>query len=200
MATVKAFIRSSSKKKYEINVAVRFRLCDGRKKQLFHKSEIIVDPDLWDEKKECIKSKVLYNRLKRAIFDKSIVDRKILLIEVYESAENKEELTSEEFERLIDMKLHPENYNIKTNDDRLDFFHQCEVFLDIKNYPQSDLKNYQTMIRMLKRFEMYMSVNTGGQFKWDFQSITVDTIRELERFVRDEHSIINKKSYKFIYK
>ena len=200
MATVKAFIRSSSKKKYEINVAVRFRLCDGRKKQLFHKSEIIVDPDLWDEKKECIKSKVLYNRLKRAIFDKSIVDRKILLNEVYESAENKEELTSEEFERLIDMKLHPENYNIKTTDDRLDFFHQFDVFLDIKNYPQSDLKNYQTMIRMLKRFEMYMSVNTGGQFKWDFQNITVDTIRELERFVRDEHSIINKKSYKFIYK
>lgn len=199
MATVKAFIRSSSKKKYDINVAVRFRLCDGRKKQLFHKSEIIIDPDLWDEKKECIKSKVLYNRLERAIFDKSIADRKILLLEIYEGAENKEELTSEDFERLIDMRLHPEKYDIKVKDEKMDFFHQFQVFLDIKNYPQSDLKNYETMIRMLKRFEMYMSINTGGQFKWDFNSITVDTIRDLERFVREEYKIVNNKTYKFIY-
>ena len=45
MASVKAFIRvSSSKKKLEKEVAVRFRVSDGRKIQLFYKSDILVDP------------------------------------------------------------------------------------------------------------------------------------------------------------
>lgn len=52
MASVKAFIRvSSSKKKIEKEVAVRFRVSDGRKIQLFYKSDILVDPAVWDAKR-----------------------------------------------------------------------------------------------------------------------------------------------------
>lgn len=61
MASVKAFIRVSAKKKNEKGVSVRFRISDGRKIQLFYKSDIIVDPNVWDAKKECIKAKVLYS-------------------------------------------------------------------------------------------------------------------------------------------
>ena len=49
MTTVKAFIRTGKKDK-EVNV--RFRLSDGRSVQLFHKSEIMVSPILWDAKTE----------------------------------------------------------------------------------------------------------------------------------------------------
>ena len=55
MATVKAFIRSSKKDNF---VNIRFRLSDGRNIQLFHTSEILVQPSIWDEKKEQYKSKV----------------------------------------------------------------------------------------------------------------------------------------------
>ncbi len=58
MASVKAFIRTSAKK--TDNVKVRFRLSDGRKIQLFHKSEIEVDPDLFDIKNEIIKAKKVF--------------------------------------------------------------------------------------------------------------------------------------------
>lgn len=54
MASVKAFIRVSTKRK---SVTVRFRVSDGRNVQLFYKSDILVDPTAWDEKKECIKAK-----------------------------------------------------------------------------------------------------------------------------------------------
>ena len=56
MATVKAFIRVSAKKKSDADVAVRFRVSDGRTVQLFHKSDIFVDPNVWDAKKESIKA------------------------------------------------------------------------------------------------------------------------------------------------
>ena len=59
MATVKAFIRISTKKANDVNV--RFRLSDGRNIQLFHKSELTVNSDLWDEKSQCIKAKVIFD-------------------------------------------------------------------------------------------------------------------------------------------
>ena len=54
MATVKAFIRSTSRKGNKTDVAVRFRLSDGVNIQLYHTSDIMVDPEVWDAKKECI--------------------------------------------------------------------------------------------------------------------------------------------------
>ena len=49
MATVKAFIRSDKKDNF---VNIRFHLSDGRKIQMFHTSEFLVQPSIWDEKKE----------------------------------------------------------------------------------------------------------------------------------------------------
>ncbi len=44
MATIKAFIRTTSKKE----TAVRFRVSDGRDVQLFYVSGLMVLPALWD--------------------------------------------------------------------------------------------------------------------------------------------------------
>ncbi|OAV65785.1 hypothetical protein Barb6XT_02264 [Bacteroidales bacterium Barb6XT] len=48
MASVTAFIRVSKKSVQSANV--RFRLSDGRSVQLFHKSELTVNPAHWDGK------------------------------------------------------------------------------------------------------------------------------------------------------
>ena len=58
MTTVKAFIRTGKKDK-EVNI--RFRLSDGRNVQLFHKSDIMVSPTLWDAKTEKYKAKSIIN-------------------------------------------------------------------------------------------------------------------------------------------
>ncbi len=199
MATVKAFIRVSAKKKSDSDVAVRFRVSDGRSVQLFHKSELFISPDVWDSKKECIKAKVLYNSKDRVKFDSSVSDRKNVLLAVYEAAEDKQHLTSEAFEVLIDKYLHPEKYDILTEEEKQDFFFQFEHFLEVKNYPQSDKKNFDTMSRLLKRFQMYVSLNTGSTYKIKFKDMTVDTIRDIEKFVRDEYLIVNNPAFKQIY-
>lgn len=81
MATVKAFIRISTKKANNVNV--RFRLSDGRNIQLFHKSELIISSDLWDEKNQCIKAKVIFDTDKRTSFNKAVAARKELIIDLY---------------------------------------------------------------------------------------------------------------------
>ena len=95
MTTVKAFIRTGKKDK-EVNV--RFRLSDGRNVQLFHKSDIMVSPTLWDAKTEKYKAKSIIKLDIRTSFNTSIEERKNLILSIYGS--NKE-LTSEKLEILI---------------------------------------------------------------------------------------------------
>ena len=200
MTAVKAFIRvSSNKKKIEKEVAVRFRVSDGRRIQLFYKSDILVDPAVWDPKRESIKPKILFRPMERVLFDESVRRMKTTLETVYQEAEDKDTLTSESLELLVDKKLHPENYeDEKVTRDR-DFFNQFEYFLQVKNYPESDNKNYITMIRMLKRFQLYKTITNCSEWVLDFDTINVETIREIEDFIRNEYRIVNHEVYKVIY-
>lgn len=111
MATVKAFIRTSTKAKGFVNV--RFRLTDGRNIQLFHKSDLKVNPDDFDSKKETIKAKVVFNDKARKEFNKAITDRKNLINDIYLTATDKSTLTSEWLETEIDKVLHPEKHEPK---------------------------------------------------------------------------------------
>jgi hypothetical protein len=134
MANVKAFIRTSKKSIHEANV--RFRLTDGRSIQLFHKSDIKVETDLWDEKKEGYKAKCVIDARKRAVFNNSVADRKQLLVEVYNRAD-KTDLNSNKFEILIDEALHPEKY--QTVIDKSDiFFSLFNEFLQKRKLSQKD--------------------------------------------------------------
>jgi integrase len=108
MATVTAFIRVSTKKANEVNV--RFRLRDGRTMQLFHKSEITVKPSDWDTTTQAIKAKVIYDNQKRSDFNKTVNDRKALIIELYNAQPIKDKLSSDWLEDAIDRKINPAKY------------------------------------------------------------------------------------------
>ena len=80
MATVKAFIRTG-KKDREANI--RFRISDGRNVQLYHKSELLILPSLWDEKREQYKAKCIVKTEDRIQLNTAISDRKKLLLSIY---------------------------------------------------------------------------------------------------------------------
>lgn len=107
MATINAFIRTTTKKDF---VNVRFRLSDGRSVQLFHKSEIKVNPNDFDAKNEKIKAKIIYDAKQRKVFDTSIIERKNLISDLYILQSDKSGLTSGWLDLAIDQKLHPEKY------------------------------------------------------------------------------------------
>jgi len=157
-----------------------------------------VDPNVWDEKKECIKVRALYKSTDRALFNKTVSDRKLLMIDLYDSCPNKDQLTSEKLDQMINDYLHPDAVVEEPVD--VSFFSQYKKYLEVKNYSDTDIKNFGTMERMLKRFEMYQYVNTGGSFKWDFEKMDVDTIRAFEFFIRNEYKFVKDKLYNFLYK
>lgn len=151
MATVKAFIRTTSKN--EVNV--RFRLSDGRNKQLFHKSEINVNPADFDNKTQIIKARIIYGDEKRENFTKDITDRKALILKLYNAEANKDILTSQWLDDVIDKELHPEISEAETEKEQ-----EPETLL---KYLETFVKN--APLRKDKKTGRLLSYNNIQQYK-----------------------------------
>lgn len=183
MTTVKAFIRTGKKDK-EVNV--RFRLSDGRDVQLFHKSELMVLPALWDTKNEQYKAKSVIKLEQRTLFNASISERKNLILSIYNGDKS---LTSDKLEELIDKHLHPEKYEITDRKESL-----CEMF---QRYVDEWLKtgvigagrkkHYDVVIRELTRFFII-----NGSDECPVEDFNKDSILKFREFLRTEYTLVEK--------
>ncbi|KAF0132029.1 MAG: phage integrase family protein [Bacteroidetes bacterium] len=189
MASVRAFIRVSTKKVISANV--RFRLTDGRKIQLWHKSEIEINPALWDTGKQAIKAKVIFDAVERAKFNKAVNERKNLLIEIYNAEHDKSLLTSEWMELEIDKSLNPGKY-LPAEIAPQTFFESFDDFLEKHKLSDVRKKNYKVIKRALQRFELYVSKTKKTAYALTFENITSATLREFEMFVVQEHELFIK--------
>lgn len=188
MATIQAFIRYDEKgKRYDKTkpVNVRFRIRDGRIYQIFYVSELEIVPDKWDKKKQQIKAKVLYDEIERSIFNKKVLDRKSLILEILKIYTKKgEELTSEILVAEIDKHLFPEKYKTP----QTGFFDIYENFLIANSHQNENWKTkHKAIIRSLKRFEIHKK-----------RTINIDKFKEndvqaFEDFLKIEHELYNQK-------
>lgn len=184
MASITAFIRVSKKR---INRAsVRFRLSDGRNVQLFHASELEVNPTDWDEKRQEIKAKVIYDAEKRATFNKAVADRKNMLLEIYTTASIKEDITSEWLDVEVDKRLHPEKYIVQEH--RQTFFEAFEEFTGKRKLSDWRIRAIKVVIRALRRYELYARRTVDSRFMLEFNTITPLVLRDFEEFLRNEHT------------
>jgi integrase len=186
MSSVTAFIRVSAKRADK--VYVRFRLSDGRKIQLFHKSKIEVDPVKWDSNTQAIKAKVVYNAEDRASFNKSVADRKNVLLTVYNNEPNPQSLTSELFEAKIDQVLHPDKYK-SPEQIKQTFFEALDEFLEKRKLSDWRRRQFHVVKRALQRYELYVSKTLKKEYSLEFDKLTSDTLRQFEHFLQNEHAL-----------
>lgn len=193
MATVKAFFRTTTKKADKVNI--RFRLTDGRSIQLFHKSNIVVNPADFDTKKEEIKAKVIYDTNQRMLFNKSIVDRKNLILELYNSNSEKSSLTSQWLEQAIIEAISAPLSKINSEHTQLTFFDYFDMFLAKQKLSDGRKNHYMVLYRALQRFELYISKTS--YFQLTFDTLRPELLSKFEQFLSAEHEII--KYHKDIY-
>lgn len=168
MASVTAFIRVSRKRIDRANV--RFRLRDGRNVQLFHASELEINPSDWDATRQEIKAKVLYDAEKRATFNKAVADRKSMMLEIYNAAMVKEDLTSDWLELEINKRLHPEKYIVEEH--RQTFFEAYEEFVEKRKLSDWRVRAIRVVIRALRRYELYARRTVDSRFVLDLDTVT----------------------------
>lgn len=184
MASVTAFIRVSRKRIDRANV--RFRLRDGRGIQLFHASELEINPSDWDATRQEIKAKVLYDAEKRVAFNRAVAERRNMILELYNAATDKASLTSEWLEEKIDKRLHPERYIVE--EDRQTFFEAYEEFVEKRKLSDWRVRAIQVVIRALRRYELYARRTVDSRFVLDFDTVTPLVLRDIEEFLRNEHT------------
>lgn len=150
MATIKAFIRSGKKDAF---ANVRFRLSDGRNIQLFHTSELLVKPSMWDEKKEQYKAKTIIpiHCKSREEFYKDITDRKNLLLQLYTTHKI---VSSEQLNQYVDEYINPEKYNTENQKVSLHqrFSNYIEQSYKEGIFGEGRKKHYDVLLRELNRF------------------------------------------------
>lgn len=193
MATVTALIRVSTKKAKRTKI--QFRLSDGRGIYLLYKSEIEVDSDLWDPKTQAIKAKVTFKD--RDQFNNSVSHRKEDILKAYSLIPDKQAATVELLESKIDEVLHPEKY-APGEPIKQTFFDIFVEFLQKHKLSVGRKRHFDVVNRALQRYELYKSKTSNKLFTLDLDSTTPDTLRDIEKFLRDEHIIF--KTMPEIYK
>lgn len=181
MATVKAIVRTTKKTG---TAKIRFRLSDGRSVQLFHRSEICVDVELWDEDKECIKAKKVCPAEYRLSINNQVNERKALVASIYEK-HRQTIFDSSDFERLIDEALNP-IVRVKR-----DFFSVYEEYLNRHEMSKTEWKNYKSLERVLYRYQSFLQITEKPKF---MLSLNMDR-EELEDFfdyVKNEYLLIDE--------
>ena len=149
---IKVFIRNNQKE--FINVCFRLR---DTSFDLHYKSDIVISPNDWDEKKQCIKKpfgNIKDETKKRLIkLTDEIDNRKKLIRDLFLDQPNSETLTSEWLVDTIDRNLHPEKYIIKVDEP------QPETVLSfIKSFVENADK------RKDKKTSRLLSPNTKKQY------------------------------------
>lgn len=190
MATVKAIVRTT-RKKTEVNI--RFRLSDGRGVQIFHSSGIMVNPDLWDTKNDCIKKRALCHESKRNEIDKVVNERKGLLLDLYRA--NKEQILSGmTLDELVDRALNPQKYNTSSKS----IFELIDVYIEESNKAESTKKTDQYVKAALLRYETFRKLTENKEFALDVWAFNEELIDDIKSFYMNEGDLY--KEYPLIFK
>lgn len=185
---------------------MRLRLRDGRAVQLLYVSDLTVNPDHWNPKKEEIKAKTLMHPADKAKFNKLVAERKAQITDLYNAAPDKTLLTSEWLKAEMKKIVSPEE---RTLDDKGKFFQEFEHFLQVRNLSDVRTRNFRVIYRALQRFELYKRLGSKKKFCLTFDAVTPDLLCEFEGFLRQEHTFfvedkethkrVPKSEYKPIY-
>lgn len=193
MATVTAFIRVPSNKKGVANV--RFRLRDGEKMQLFYKSRLTVDPNIWDPAKQEIKAKVVFDTLKRNEFNNGVAYIKNLMLDFYANISDKKSITSEKLQMEIERRINPGAPGM--DPDKKTFSQFLAEFIETRKISEVRKKNFRVLLRALQRFELYKRLSDSKWFTLGLDSFDSSLLGEFEKFLKGEYLLAEK--FKEIY-
>lgn len=178
MATVKAIVRTT-RKRTEVNI--RFRLSDGRGVQIFHSSGIMVNPELWDAKNDCIKKRALCPESKRNEIDKAVNERKSLLLDLY-AAHKEQVMSGTSLDELIDREINPQRYNASSKN----LFELIDSYIEESNKAENTKKTDQYVKAALLRYETFRRLTENKDFMLDVLAFNEELIDDIKSFYMNE--------------
>jgi integrase len=170
-------------------VKVRFRLLDGRRNDLFVKSEISVDIRFWDNDNESYRNVKAcpYSLAEQKAVKDSIANRKMLIEDIYLKVKDNGTLTSKKFNEYVNATI---KYGSATalNVDLLTV--QMQEYIKDKGFSTSKIKSTNTNINTILRYERYKSLLTGVEYKTLLSGVNRQWLKDFKEFIEKEMDII----------
>ncbi|MFI3294022.1 MAG: site-specific integrase [Rikenellaceae bacterium] len=189
---ISAIIKKSAKRyDTESSAAVYLRLRDGRRVDMTAPTRLSINPNLWDEKSEEIKSKVICDEEFRKTFNDDIRQLKSFIEQEYPT--NQEEPVEKGWLKMaVDKYYNPRNYMTEEEilEETKPTLHQLFLeFLEKHKLSEVRRKNFRVIGRAMQRYELYVRTTKRGQKKYEMfiDDINSDTIRDMWDFFENEY-------------
>lgn len=186
---VSLIIKTTIKNKKMVNV--RFRLIDGRRNDLFVKSEFSVDIRFWDVDNECYRNVKAcpYSLQDRKDVKDKIAMRKIMIEDIYLGVKDKGSLTSKIFNEHVQNHL---KYGEDTAVNMDLMINQMNYYLQEKKFSPPKVKSFNTLIKSVVRFQNYCSFVQNHEVKIMMSDVNAQFLRDYRNFMHNEINYIKK--------
>ena len=190
---IKFEIRTTKKVKEGEMVPLYVRMVDGRAFHQAVKTRTLVNPNLWDEKGECIKSRVLCTPEERERIDKDVNDLRSYLLETYNEAKKKGKTdTPNWLAKNVDRFYSasgdpkPKKLSVKVSFDEL-----YDKFLSERKLGEGRKRHYEVLRRMIHRYESYVKC-LQGRVRYSFDVVKVDkgVLDDLYDYIENEYEYV----------
>ena len=179
---------------FGIQVPVYVRIREGRKIDKWIPTRVMVNPNLWDSKEECIKKRVVCDEKMRQHVDGEVKKLRRFIEDGYEKERN---LVDAEWpNNIVDRYYHPEDYIEESIEERhytlLELF---DIFLDKHKLSDVRKKNFRVIKRVLQRYELFLQIKKRNKkFFLDVDTMTSDDLVDMKEFFRTEYQYADEKS------
>lgn len=182
-------------KKKTGKIKLRFRLTEGRGFFLYHKSGI--EAEISDLSK--IEPDGSLKKQVKILPPKQLLDAiqsEIKLMEDVFSSADPKPTTSEEFELMIDKRLHPENYKEekKYPDAPKDLLTRFAKYIDDGLFSEGRKRGYWVTYRILERFLIITN-----QQSIMIDEVSADFLMQFREFIIREWEFVKKKKWAYLY-
>ena len=188
---------SSKQDKITRKSPLLFRFVGGRDFMFRVKSGLYIAPNRWNaDKEEAIEPRLDTPEKKEIVrLNKQLTSLKSTIIEAFTHAD-KSTVDKAWLEQIVDAFHHPQKYSEKRKEG---FFEVFDEFLEKRKLSDVRKKNFKVIRRALQRYELYIRTTVDSDYSLTLDDVKLDTLQDLEKFLKHEHLLCQEERYKPIY-
>jgi integrase len=187
------FIVKKNVKRYDTDskATIYLRLRDGRKLDSITPTKLTINPNMWDEKSEQVKSKIICNDNFRNEINEGVRNLKTFVEKEYQFADE-EDISKDWLKITLEKYYNPKKYKSQEQieaEAKPTFEQLLDEFLLKHKVSEVRKKNFRVIKRAILRYELYVRATKRGQksFTLDIDEITTDILHDMWDFFENEH-------------
>lgn len=190
--TIAFQIRTLRSIKSEDYVPIYIRVVDGRSVYFRCRTNLEVRSDMWDEKNEKVKARVVCPDEERKKIDGEIDKLRAYVRKAYNEDKEKGKVEKGWLEKILSDYYEGKQRGVRPAPKKDDFDTLFDRFLAERKPVPGRRKHYDVLRRLLLRYSEYVRLSKPGKKKYaiDVKSLTTKDLNSIYDYIVDEHDII----------